>query len=412
MVVGSGSGGKSRRLRARTALPSLMLLLAASLPGCDHGEASPWSPVTSNGGFGGGAGSAFGSGVAGTGVIIIGGTSATGPGTCTIPEETQAVFHDRVVAHDTPARRELFTWTTAEQADELRADQMLLTRIEREGLGPGFAMDALKTLSTQQGVTPTEMDSIALARILSGPAFAKARYAWSEPWATRAGWPDETYGDQLVRILLREEAWLARYRAGLLDVVDMDNKLVPTKDVLAHPERLAGIYFVRDGDAGGPQCYGTFRGGGNGYREFIIGNEAMIEEWSLSTPEIRARLEADVELVQEFFNRLRHCPPMVNPAAWNLSVVCSWDDRSNELRDAEFVAYQGSLAIPSANYIPTSVVLVALIDQLKASLFEPNPLVVRPDDGVGGAWDLGNGAGAGGADNSGSDAGAGGVPPL
>lgn len=408
MVRGSGRGERSRRLCARTALPSLLLLLTASLPGCDHGSASPWAT-------GGAAGAGFGIGgaassgtSAGTPGIALAGTMSAGPQPCSIPEVQTTVFGERIVFHEAPARRELFTWTTAEQAEELRSGGVLLTRIEREGLGPGFAMDSLKELSTRQGITPTEIDSIALAGVLSGPAFGKARYAWSEPWATRAGWPGESYGDQLVRIVLREDAWLAKFQSGLLDVVDMNNKLVPTKEALAHPERIAGIYFVRDADTGGPQCFGSFRGGSNGYREFIIGNEAMVEEWSLGTPEIRARLEADIELVQEFFNRIRPCPPTGLVNSWNLSVVCDWETVLRDTPVTELMAYQNALAIPSDNYLPTPVVLASLMDQLKASLFEPDPFVVKPDPLVlepseGGAF------GGGGAP---AEGGAGGAPPL
>lgn len=392
---------------ARTALPSLMLLLAASLPGCDHGTASPVEVgSTSAAARGGVGGSTTGSAFAGT--ISLGGTGVVGiEPPCTLPEAATTVFAERAVYHQEPARRELFTWTTAEQAAELRDGHVLLTRLEREGLGPGYAMDALNQLSGQQAITPTEADSIALAGILSGPAFAKARYAWPDPWATRAGWPDEQYGDQLVRIVLREDAWLARFRSGVLDVVDMNNKPVLAKDALAHPERIAGIYFVRDAGAGGPRCGGSFRGGDGGYREFIIGNEAMVEEWSLGTPEIRARVEADIALVEEFFKRIRPCPPANLQGSWNLSVVCNWDMVHPGVPFTELTAYMDALAIPSDNYLPTPTALASLMEQLKASLFDPDPLVVRPERLV--VEQSQGGADAGGAAGIPEAAGA---PPL
>ena len=86
------------------------------------------------------------------------------------------MFADRVVWNDAPARRELFTWTTDEQIQELRAGSVLLTRTEREGLGPGYAMDVLLSLAQTASPDPTQnpgqADSIALAALLSGPAFA------------------------------------------------------------------------------------------------------------------------------------------------------------------------------------------------------------------------------------------------
>lgn len=297
--------------------------------------------------------------------------------TCRLPETDAPVFAGRVVENDAPARRELFTWTTAEQAAEIRAGSVLMTRSEREGLGPGYAMEVLAELGATMPSDPLLADAAALAALLSGPAFEKARYAWSEPWATRVGWPGEDYGDQLVRLVLRPEAWLARYRAGQLDVVDMNNAPVTLADALAHPERLAGVYFVRDTSAGGPRCGGSFQGGADGYREFIIGNEAMIEEWSLGTSEIRARLESDIALLQAFFDRIRVCPSDQNGYAWNSDVVCAWDNEPPTTY-SELGAYQAALAIPSLNYLPEIKALAALIEALDASLFEPDPFVVEP----------------------------------
>jgi len=257
---------------------------------------------------------------------------------------------------------------------------VLLTRTEREGLGPGYAMDVLLSLAQTAPPDPTQnpdqANSVALAALLSGPAFAKARYAWSEPWATRMGWPGESYGDKLVRLVLRQEAWLARYRNGRVDVVDMDNVPVAAADVLAHPERLAGVFFVRSEGAGGPTCYGTFRGGDSGYREFIIGNESMVEEWSLGTPEIRARLDSDLSRLQTFFDRVRPCPLQEDAASWNLDVVCSWS-LGTVLNMSELDAYQAALAMPSPGYLPAAQPLAALIETLQASLFEPDPFVVK-----------------------------------
>jgi hypothetical protein len=180
-----------------------------------------------------------------------------------------------------------------------------------------------------------------------------------------------------VRLVLKPDAWLARYHEGTVDVVDMNNAPVAASEALAHPERLAGVYFVRGGAAGGPHCGGSFARGDDGYREFIIGNEAMIEEWSLGTPEIRARIESDIELVQELFDRIRPCPPSQDAHEWNLRVVCGWAYAPREpLR--ELAAYEAALAMPSPGYVPAPSTLVALIDALQASLFEPDPFVVEP----------------------------------
>ncbi len=320
---------------------------------------------------------------AGTAAIsLISLADATGAGPCEQPPTQAPLFGDSRLSNSSPARRELFTWTTVEQAAEIRAGAVLLTRTEREGLGPGYAMDVLAEQVRQApdlataGAPSVESERTALLEWLTGPRFSKARYAWSEPWATRMGWPGETYGNQLVRILLRPEAWLARYVRGQLDVVDMRNANVPLADVLAHPERLAGVFFVKDVGAGGPSC-GSFQGGNNGYREFIIGNEGMIEEWSLGTSELRSRLQSDIAQLETFFARARACPEVRDPKSWNAEVVCSdWKVGFAEVNEIE--AYEGALAMPSPGYLPAPGPLAELIETLKADLFEPSPYVVRP----------------------------------
>jgi hypothetical protein len=352
----------------------LALVLAATAAACERtGFSVDDSDPSGAGAAAGGSPSVSG------GIITMSGAAGTlsippSPA-CQIPQPDVPVFAEHVVSSAAPARRELYTWTTAEQVAELRAGSVLMTRTEREGLGPGFAMEALAAVAGMTAITPGELDHKALAQLLIGPAFSKARYAWTDPWATRAGWPGESYGDQLVRLVLREDAFIARFRWGKLDVVDLNNAPVAIAEALAHPERLAGVYFVRDVGAGGPRCGGSFSGGEHGYREFIIGNEAMIEEWSLGTAEIRARLEADIARLQEFFDRVRVCPITEDAVTWNLRVVCRWDDAPHA---TELGAYEASLAIPSANYLPSPPPLASLIEALQSSLFEPDPFVVRP----------------------------------
>lgn len=372
MSLGQVRAATGRRpLRARSALPSLVLLLSACTSSCGRETYSIDSGA-------GGSGGASGSGSAGSLSLPSAGSGLVLPKPCQPPPTDMPVFAARALGHQAPARRELYTWTTVEQAQELRAGSVLLTRSEREGLGPGYAMEALAARAALGETSdPAEADARALAGLLSSPGFSKARYLWSEPWATRMGWPGETYGDQLVRVVLRADAWLVRYRSGQVDVVDMVNQPVSTELALAQPERVAGVYFVRDADTGGPYCGGSFSGGDNGYREFIIGNEAMIEEWSLGTPEIRARLESDIELVQEFFDRIRPCPTSSDAGSWNVSVVCGWD-RVQPEPATELSSYAAALAMPSPSYLPQTSSLIALLAALEASLFEPDPFVVKP----------------------------------
>ncbi|MEO6602933.1 MAG: hypothetical protein ABIQ16_23815, partial [Polyangiaceae bacterium] len=241
-----------------------------------------------------------------------GGVSPTAP--CVVSPPAPPVFQSQAVDPRLVARRELYTWTTDEQAAALRSDQVLFTKSEQAGLGPGYAFTYLSELAN--GCVDAEQQQ--LATVLGGELFAKKRYAWPEPWATRMGWPGEEYGGNLLRVLLKPEAWLVVLRGGVLSVVDLTNQVVAVSEAVLHPERIGAILFVRDGAAGGPACAGTFVSGENGYREFILGNLAMVEEWSIGTQSIRDRLAANIADLTRFLTRIRTCPPSVSAAQWNL----------------------------------------------------------------------------------------------
>jgi hypothetical protein len=353
------NGSRVGAVLRRSGHAALFVLLLAA---CDTFGESPPDPY-SNSRHGTSGSSGF-SGSGGTSFISLGGGGGVGPGCA----EPAPVFTDQVVSHDLPAHRELYSWTVPEHVEELRRDKVLLIRSEQEGMGRGNAFYAIDRIGL--GITPEAQ----LAKKLSEEIFINIRYAWPHPWATRMGWPDETYGNQLLRIVLKEEAWIARVMENTVQVFDLQNQLVPIEEALLHPDRIAAIYFVNDSTNGGPSCGGSFSGGSGGYREFILGNEAMIAEWSLATQEIRDRIESDADRVATFLMRVRSSPPPSNTTYWNAEVVCSWESPPCTEQDT----YLKALAIPSDNYLPEVATLAALSDTLRADLFDPDPLLVIP----------------------------------
>lgn len=286
----------------------------------------------------------------------------------TAPSGDGPGFEDQMVWNMAPAHRVLYSWTTAEQAAELRRDRVLLTRTERPGLGPGYAFAAIEALAS----TGTSAAHRLLA-LFGKQLFVKARYAWPHPWATRMGWPGEDYGDELIRIVLKPEAWIvvvADERG--MSVIDSENRVVSAEEALAHPERIGAIYFYRTTVDG----RGTFQSCSGGYREFIVGNEAMIEEWSIGTDEIRARIEEDAQRFDRLIESARSCSDCaLDATTFNVVVACRWDDPAT----ADPISmYYRSVAIPSAHYVPRPAEIGAVAEALRAALFEPSPLIVVP----------------------------------
>ncbi|MCW5808744.1 MAG: hypothetical protein KIT31_40715, partial [Deltaproteobacteria bacterium] len=200
-----------------------------------------------------------------------------------------AVFHDRF------ARRTLYTWTTTEQIEELRRTGVLLSRSESPTRGTSYAEQVLDALARRGDPT---------ALLLYSTGYAKARHAWPAPWATRAGWPDEQYGDQLIRITLRREAILVSLATatGAFAARDASGGAVSLEEARAHPERIAALYFVSDATSppapGVPPPKAT-------YREYVVVNEAMIESWAVGTADVARELETNVDTIEALVRYLR-----------------------------------------------------------------------------------------------------------
>jgi hypothetical protein len=368
--------GRSRALGFERAFtPGAFACLALGVGACIAGSGPPDAlPGAVEAGGSGQAGSFSGPSVGATGPSAGGSVEIilSPPGCVAPPVVGSAVFAGQILDSASVARRILFSWTTDEQAAELRRDKVLFTRSERPGMGPGYAFNVVQQFAQDQ----TLPERARLASLLGGELFAKARYAWSEPWATRMGWPGEDYGGNLLRIVLKPEAWVVKVMNGNLSVFDLQNQPVSLAQALANPERLGAIFYEKDAFVGGPSCHGSFISGSNGYREFIVGNLAMVEEWSIGTQLIRDRLSANIEQLSAFFERIRACPITTSAQQWNLAVVCQWD--TSGAQPTELSAYQQALAIPSDNYLAVPERIAAMIETLQGDLFELDPLVVTP----------------------------------
>lgn len=293
--------------------------------------------------------------------------------TCLRRSSDPPVFAPHTVSNYVPVAKVLYSWTIPEHVTELRRDRQLLIRSEQAGMGRGYAFDVIAEIARD---LPSS-DVGELARRLSTDLFPKIRYAWPHPWATRMGWPGEDYGNQLLRIVLKDEAWTARVLYRDIAVFDSAGVPVPLAMALATPERIGAIFFAKDGGSGGLACSGSFgpSPGAATYREFIVGNEAMVEEWSLGTDEILQELGSDIASVSAFLRLVRACPPVF--PEFGLSVACEWAATQSEF-DEEVSSYLRALALPSEYYLPNVTQLAAIVDTLEGDLFEPDPLVVVP----------------------------------
>jgi hypothetical protein len=283
------------------------------------------------------------------------------PGPLVDPADSAATLETRLgrdaVDQHKFFRAVLYTWTTSEQIDELRSSRRLLTRDESPTSGASYLDQLLFSLAPRD----------PLAKLLYTTAFATMRFAWPAPWATRAGWPDEQYGDQLIRITLRDDAWIVHLSTatGAFTVHDQRDAIVPIDQVLASPHRIAAIYFVSDRTqptaAGLPPAMTTFR-------EYALCNESMIASWEVGTARVMREVEesaATVDAIVRWATAskvLLTAPPSV---AWTTP------------GSGPAAAYQRALALHSLYYEPQE--LPALASRLRATprpaAFEATPSV-------------------------------------
>lgn len=280
--------------------------------------------------------------------------------------EALPLLQKQVVVNGAPARRRLFTWTTPDQIEELARDKVLLTRIESPGKGPTF-YDQVLANRAQAGD--------ALAQKLRTLVFAKSRFAWPNPWATLLGWPGESYGEKLVAVDLKPEAWTLKMSTGQggWEVFDLDNRPVPVADAIAHPERIGAVYFVQDNVG---SLLAAEAGARSAYREYVLCNEAMIERWSFGDAEVGWALSTSIETIEALSADLHvGAAPSVAPAsvdAWNLEVARSvWPGPAPDA-DLDRV-YEAAIAFPNPSYVLTHERMAKLALQLRAAAKATGP---------------------------------------
>jgi hypothetical protein len=269
------------------------------------------------------------------------------------------------------ARRTLYTWTTRAQVEALAKDRVLLTRSESPEHGASYFDQVLARRAGEKD---------PLVMLLRTSAFARARFAWPAPWATLLGTGDESYGDELVQITLKPEAWIVVLRASVskLEVIDLEDRPVPVAGALANPERIAAVHFIQDKPATGIATSTAGPEERMAYREFVVCNESMIASWSLHTEEIRGELEASAAAMTALGRFLRaHPAKILVPGMWHVSVASqTW--KLSEPTRTPLGLYEASLAFPNQKYFPNADALLALADKLRAIPMDGPAIVQTP----------------------------------
>jgi hypothetical protein len=208
-----------------------------------------------------------------------------------------------------------------------------------------------------------------VAAVLSRPEYANKRFGWSNPWATVLGWETEQYGDRLIRITLRAEAWIAR---AIVDdsgqiawaFADVEGNPVAIDQVLAQPERLGAVYFEDRRNMG---C-GTLQALGAAFREYFVHNEAMVQSWSIDTLENRQEIDTAVQTIEALALAVTTSECATYLGCWPQAVLQTWAEQSTDL--PPLLLYSLGLAFPNPAYMPGPATWQTLLDALGRVPFE------------------------------------------
>jgi hypothetical protein len=273
-------------------------------------------------------------------------------------EEVRTFLARYAVDDDAPVRRILYTWTTGAQLEELAKGEVLLSRSESASYGPsGF-----------DRVMADRPPGDALARLLGNEAYAKKRFAWPAPWSTVSGLAGTPYGDRLVRIELGDDAIVLRHvlSSGAWDGFDMKGAHVDEATILAHPERLAAVYFVSDVSEPGRPAY----------REYVLLNESQIASWSYGDA-------ADEKLLVDAAGLLERLPatPPGDLDGWTRALVPRWRGGAGgggAKPGDVYAAWSSTLAFATPDHAPERTRLDAIVRRLRAAPRSTPPKTHRP----------------------------------
>lgn len=180
-----------------------------------------------------------------------------------------AELQKRAVDAEHIGRRVLVSWTNRTQADAIAAGGPVLMFETSKAYGPA-AFDFMIEDEATRGN--------ALAKLIHRTGFAKKRFAWPSAYATAAGFGGTRYGNVLMVLELKSDALLLDFSTQ--KVFDVDNKELPSAELVKAPERLAAVYWST-----------------TGFREYVLLNEAAIAKVSFGESEASKLLATEVALL-------------------------------------------------------------------------------------------------------------------
>lgn len=269
----------------------------------------------------------------------------------------------------------VYSFTTAEQVAGLRRGDAVFSKTNLDAVHRGHLFDRLaEVLRADHG--PYGAHIHAIAKELTGPRFELGRFAWPFLAGTRVS--PERYGDEILSFSFKPEALLVAFdtRETAFRFFDAKGTKINPLVAMKRLDRVAAFLFTNLHDSSletsGPGgCRGEL-GVGLVYRELYLGNPAMLAEYSLGTPQIVDRIDAEVADLRSLARDLDCTRGSIGPSC---DVVPYTWDYGGPNRTDKFVASM-AFASPFGLFGFAPADLLRLADDLEKLRFVPSPYVV------------------------------------
>ena len=279
----------------------------------------------------------------------------------------QNLIKPYIVFNNDFVRNTFYTWTTPEQIVELRKNKTLLTKSKSDTKGYSLF---------DMSIRDSSYNNFLIAQLLRQPQFAKKRFAWTSGWATVMGLEGESYGNQLIKIVLSDSAIIGSFHpqnlANPFQFFDMKGKELKADYVIENSDRLTAFFHMNRIDVSRMEEQ-TKRGRGTYYnytgkykkgnsiiemREFVIINKSMVT-WSYGTNEIKNDILKEIG----FLEQLQKLPSAVQKG-YRCCDCSFWKD-AESFDFSPFCDFSLTKCFDNDYYLFNKKQLQAIIDQLK-----------------------------------------------
>ncbi len=276
-----------------------------------------------------------------------------------------AIIQRYIVTNDNYYRNILYSWTTQEQADQIKTEQKVL--IKGRGINEiSFFEDSLRS---------KRFVNHPLAKVLREEQFQNKRFSWTNSWAICNG--EKNYGNVLLKMTLKDSALICRVNPFYPDsaqLIDKKGNVIPMNEIDSIKNRIAAVYYINDQykQIRYTKVYPTFQEISNMseklpeqyfYREYIVINEDMIESVDYYSIELLNELKKEIEFLELLLIKLnKSSDKNENSIMWCTKGM--WND-SELQKDYLPSLYYYSLAFPNENYKLSSENIQKLINILK-----------------------------------------------